>query len=303
MLLVASYYMAHHLTMAKMVKQVVYEASGLTCSIGVSGDKTTAKYAAKLQKPNGLTVIHPSRAEQVLAKVPVTELCGIADGIGSFLASHHVFMCGDMVKIPKAVLQNKFGPLGERIWFMAQGLDPSKVEQKQEQPKSIGHGKVIPPNTVDKSLILQYFRYMSEKVAKRLRKHNLVAKKYYIALKVKDSKIKNGKISCKLKLEQYSSDGQAIYNLCIYLLENYWKGQGAWQVQVTALEPIIMGQQNDMFVDKESDNKNTILNNIIDAINQKFGDFTVQPGMLLDHKSMPNVIAPSWQPTGMRNHV
>jgi len=35
---------------AKLIKKKVFEASGITCSIGISGDKTTAKYAAKLKK-------------------------------------------------------------------------------------------------------------------------------------------------------------------------------------------------------------------------------------------------------------
>ena len=35
------------LQIAQLVKDTVSKASGLTCSVGVSGDKTTAKYAAK----------------------------------------------------------------------------------------------------------------------------------------------------------------------------------------------------------------------------------------------------------------
>ena len=114
---------------AKLVKKTIFDCSGLMCSIGVSGDKTTAKYAAKLQKPNGLTVIHPDRSKAALEKIPVTELCGIAKGIGNFLANHQVYVCGDMIKLPVRVLKNRFGPLGERIWFMTQGLDPPQLNR------------------------------------------------------------------------------------------------------------------------------------------------------------------------------
>ena len=44
------------------VKQCVNEASSVQCSVGISGDKTTAKYAAKLNKPDGLTIILPWEA-------------------------------------------------------------------------------------------------------------------------------------------------------------------------------------------------------------------------------------------------
>ena len=42
------------LSIAKQTQRLVWEMTHLPCSIGVSGDKTTAKFAAKLKKPNGL---------------------------------------------------------------------------------------------------------------------------------------------------------------------------------------------------------------------------------------------------------
>ena len=78
------------------IKELIFELSDLSCSIGVSGDKTTAIYAAKKNKPDGLTIIPPEKAEATLQDVPVTELCGIAKGIGGFLNAHGVYTCGDM---------------------------------------------------------------------------------------------------------------------------------------------------------------------------------------------------------------
>ena len=76
---------------AQLTKEKVHQVSGLTCSVGVSSDKTTAKYAAKRDKPDGLTVIYPWDAEEELSSVLVTELSGISDGIGGFLASREVY--------------------------------------------------------------------------------------------------------------------------------------------------------------------------------------------------------------------
>lgn len=107
------------LEVGELVKQTVNEISGLTCSVGISGDKTTAKYAAKLHKPDGLTLIHPNDAERTLAPLSVTELSGINKGTARFLAQYGVYRCGDMKKIPISIPAKRFGNLGRRIWLMA----------------------------------------------------------------------------------------------------------------------------------------------------------------------------------------
>ncbi len=132
---------------AQRTKETIMEASGLLCSVGVSGDKTTAKYAAKLNKPDGLTVILPWEAEARLKDVPVTELCGIANGIGDFLKRYGVRICGDMKKLPISVLAQRYGNPGRRIWYMCQGQDLEPLHMDIPAPKSIGHGKIMPPNT------------------------------------------------------------------------------------------------------------------------------------------------------------
>lgn len=176
--------LADPITLAKRAKAKVFEVSGLHCSIGLSGDKTTAKYAAKLQKPNGFSVILPWEAKERLRNVPVTELCGIAEGIGRFLAQRGVRTCGDMEKLPIGVLAKRFGNLGRRIWYMCQGADPDPLHKEVTFPKSMGHGKVIPPNTKDKNVLLVYLQHMSEKLAHRLRQNKMEAQVFYIGLKL-----------------------------------------------------------------------------------------------------------------------
>ena len=98
----------------QMIKDVVWEVSGLPCSVGLSGDKTTAKYAAKLNKPDGLTIILPWEARERLKHVPVMELCGINKGIAGFLAKRGAFTCGDVASLPVSVLGKSFGNPGRR---------------------------------------------------------------------------------------------------------------------------------------------------------------------------------------------
>lgn len=280
------------------IKQAVREVSGgLNCSVGISGDKTTAKFAAKQRKPDGLVIIHPDDAAQVLASQPVTELSGINKGIAGFLARHGVKICGQMRSLPMAVLSKRYGNPGRRIWLMAQGLDPAKVAIDTRDPQTIGHGKVMPPETTDSLTILTYLQHMSEKVAVRLRRYYFQARWFFIGLKTARGWLKQ---QCTSSL--YTDDGQVIYQLCRAFVDQCWRGEGVWQVQVTALSPQ-QGQQGDLFAATEVMENREQINQAMDRINQRFGELTLAPARLLGRSQMPNVIAPAWQPNGHRKTI
>jgi DNA polymerase-4 len=283
--------------MAHMAKEMVYEASGLLCSVGVSGDKTTAKYAAKLQKPNGLTVITPWEAKERLKRVPVTELCGIKSGIGGFLAKHGVMKCGDVEKVPISILAKRFGNLGKRIWYMCQGADPDPVHTQVASPKSMGHGKVMPPNTRDPEVIETFLMHMCEKLALRLRRYQYRAQHFYFGIRSYDF----GWLGAVSQTVQATNDGRDIFHLGAFVFAQRWHGESVWQIQVTALDPYANGLQLDFFV--EPNQKREEINDVVDDINDKFGDFTIAPVPLLFRSAMPNVIAPAWKPHGHRQTI
>lgn len=282
---------------ARQLKRSVYEASGLLCSLGLSGDKTTAKYAAKLNKPDGFTVIPPWQAKTALQHVPVTELCGIAKGIGNFLASYGVHYCGDMEKLPISVLAKRFGNPGRRIWYMCQGADPDPLHPDIAAPKSIGHGKVMPPDTRDRNIILTYLQHMSNKVGTRMRRYDFVARTFWIGLKTR-----HGWIGSKSRLMIFNNDQQEIYRLCKTVFNLHWQGEGIYQVQVTALDPQPAAMQMDLF-SMPKNNTRQKLNRAIDDINTRYGEMMVSPARLLGRSDMPNVIAPAWKPDGLRQTI
>ena len=289
------YYGVRPHDIGERIKEAVFQASGLLCSVGISGDKTTAKFAAKLEKPDGLTLIEPSVAEARLADEPVTELCGISKGIGRFLAERGVFRCGQMKNIPISVLASRFGNPGRRLWLMAQARDPDAVAQSDAPPQTIGHGKVIAPGTQTFELLAMYYMHMAEKVARRLRKNRLEAQTFGISLATD-----LGRLGAKCGTVSPTQDGDVIYRLARQFLNNCWDGEGGFQVQINALDPRPAGQQGDLFVAGCS---NDMLNHAIDDINARFGAFAIHRAPLVNRTEMPNVISPGWRPTGHRESI
>ena len=278
-----------------LVKNLIYDVGGVTCSVGISGDKTTAKYAAKKDKPDGLVVVPPWKAEAFLSQAPVTDLCGVAKGIGRYLNDRGVHLCSDMKHLPISELGRRFGNPGRRIWYMAQGLDPEPIQQTVPAPKSVGHGKVMPPETKDKKTLKMYLHHMTEKVGARLRKHNLEAQTFFIGLLTEQ-----GWLAKKMKTQHPTNDSYIIKLLVNEFLD-HWQGQGCFQVQITALDPKGQGHQLSLF--NQHDTRREQMNIAMDKINQRYGEFTLAPAILLNRSDMPNVIAPAWKPDGHRKTV
>lgn len=283
----------------ELIRTTIHKVSGLPCSIGVSGDKTTAKFAAKRRKADGVVVIHPDQAEATLAPYPVTELSGINQGTAGFLARYGVMNCGDMKQLPISILAQRYGNPGRRIWLMAQGKDPEKVQNNVKPPKTMGHGKNMPPNTHDIHILLTYFQHMSEKLAARLRMYGFQSKLFYITFK---TKARGGWLSSRAEIVRPTNDGKIIFQLCKQFIAQYWRGQGVWQVRVVALE-LESVQQLELFETVATSNERSQLNQAIDNINQRFGEFTIAPSRLIDRSEMPNVITPAWRPSGHRKTV
>ena len=281
----------------KMAKECVYNTSGLNCTVGVSGDKTTAKFAAEQKKPNGFALIYPWEAKEQLKNAPVTDLCGIASGIGNFLARYGVFTCGDMEKIPISILAKRFGNLGRRIWYMCQGADPDPVHIGVAPPKSVGHGKVMPPDTTDPAIVYTYLLHMSERVAARLRKHGLEAQYYFIGLRSRDL----GWLGDQQATIKPTNEGRLIFELGKSIFKHCWHGEPVCQIQITALDPKIEKMQLDLFSAPRTQQNN--VNQLLDAVNQRYGEFMLAPARLLNRSKMHNVIAPAWKPDEHRQSI
>ena len=282
--------------LAHKTRRIVYDTSGLLCSLGVSGDKTTAKYAAKLVKPNGFTVIPPWESRARLRNVPVTELCGIKQGIGNYLSARGVHTCGDMQRLPISELGRRFGNPGRRIWLMAQGLDPDPIHKQAPPPKQVSAGKVTPPATRDRALLTAFLQHMAELVTYRLRHNQLEAKTFWIGL-LTDS----GWIEATYRAPVAIADGGMLNRFCRDHLKTHWRSQGVHQVMVNARDPQPIALQQDLFTVWPE--KRRRFNAVMDCINDKYGQFTLMPAPLLHRSSMPDVISPAWKPTGHRRTI
>ncbi|MEW6331260.1 MAG: DNA polymerase IV, partial [Pseudomonadota bacterium] len=199
--------------------------------------------------------------------------------------------------LPLTVLARRYGVTGKYLWLACQGKDIDPVAPEVAPPKSMGHGKVLPPHTRAAPVIEVYLRHMCEKVAARLRRYDMQAGQLYLGLRLEVA----GETVDQLFVLPYGTpDGARLFALARQFLRTRWRGGAVTHVQVTASDLRPASGQLDLF---PGDDRNTRRFSAIDRINLRYGEFTVAPATLLERSTMPNVIAPAWRPDGHRQHI
>jgi DNA polymerase IV len=112
---------------AERLKEQIRDATGLTASAGVAPNKFLAKIASAWKKPDGLTVIAPSRVERFLQQLPVDALWGVGPVTASRLRDRGIQRLVDVRTADPAVLREAVGSQTTWLRQLADGIDDRPV--------------------------------------------------------------------------------------------------------------------------------------------------------------------------------
>ncbi|KAL5707124.1 hypothetical protein ACHQM5_025211 [Ranunculus cassubicifolius] len=125
-------------SIASIIRQEIYEATGCTASAGIAGNLLMARLATRTAKPNGQFIIPPEKVEEFLEELPIKALPGIGHVLEEKLKMIQILTCGQLQKISKESLQKEFGlRTGNMLWSYSRGIDSRSVGAVQET-KSVG---------------------------------------------------------------------------------------------------------------------------------------------------------------------
>ncbi len=114
--------------LAVRIKQAVRDATGLSCSVGLAGNKLLAKIASDLDKPDGLTVIGPGDLQRRIWPLPARSINGIGPKAEARLTALGIGTIGELAATDPALLVERFGPgYGRWLHDAAHGRDDRAV--------------------------------------------------------------------------------------------------------------------------------------------------------------------------------
>jgi DNA polymerase IV len=170
-------------TIALRIQEQVYDAHGITCSIGIGPTKLLAKLAAGLNKPAGVGELVAADVRGRLRELPVGEICGVGPVTQERLAALGLTTVGMLQDVPFPLLAAAFGRGAHDLRQLALGCASSPVRSKQPLPKSIGREVTFDDDTNDFGLLRSTLLSLVDRAVAELRRKRMAART--VALKVR----------------------------------------------------------------------------------------------------------------------
>jgi DNA polymerase-4 len=123
--------------LALSIKQAVRDATGLSCSMGVTPNKLLSKIASELDKPDGLTVLTEDNIPSRIWPLPPRKINGVGPKASAKLTGLGITSIGQLAQTERAFLVAAFGrSYGNWLHESSRGHDDRPVVTESE-PVSI----------------------------------------------------------------------------------------------------------------------------------------------------------------------
>ena len=195
-------------SVAKRVKQSVFNATRLTISIGVATSKTVAKIACDDGKPDGLVVVPPLTEAAYLAEKPVSRLWGVGPKTDARLRSAGIELIGQLALLDDERLYELFGRWGREMRDLARGVDRRRVSD-DESVRSISSEETFEHDITDAHALVAAVRVQALELSERLRSRGLVARTVGVKVKLADFSVRGRQTSLAQPTDDHRIIGAA----------------------------------------------------------------------------------------------
>ncbi len=176
-------------SLGKKIKQAVFQATGLTCSIGITPNKLLSKISSDLEKPNGLTILAMTDLRSRIWPLAAKKINGIGPKANEKLASLGIHTIGELAATPIELLAEHFGNT-TALWMhqVSHGMDDRPVVM-ESSPKSISRETTFERDLharQDRAILGERFTNLCNKLAQDLARKGYACKTIGIKLKFAD---------------------------------------------------------------------------------------------------------------------
>lgn len=270
---------------ADEIRGRVRDELGLTCSVGVSFNKSMAKLGSDYKKPDATTEITRENFRNIVWPLPVADLLFVGRSTDAVLAKMNVRTIGELAALDPDFVVSVLGKNGYALWQSANGLEDEPVRPASyvRPLKSVGNSTTTPRDMCTKQDVWEVISTLSAQVAARLRKHHFFAGT--VTIWVRDTDLKSYEKQRALPRE--TNDEREIAKLAMELFEESYDWHAplrSFGVRTTNLSDEQDYHQMTIFEDYEKTQRDDKVNRALDGIRSRYGYDIVMRGTQLQGK-------------------
>ncbi len=175
--------------LARRIQARVREATGLSCSLGVTPNKLLSKLCSDLDKPGGITAVDFDDIPRVIWPLPAARINGVGPKAARRLRALGIHTIGELAAADEAFLVRHFGSrFGSWLHNAAHGRDDRPLETRR-QPKSVSRETTFERDMhvrLDRDVLGQTFTRLCERVADDLARKRLAGRTIGLKLRFDD---------------------------------------------------------------------------------------------------------------------
>ncbi len=198
---------------AKEIKKRIKKETGLTASAGISINKFLAKIASDMDKPDGIYLISPEKAEVFIEELTIDKFHGVGTATQKKMERMGINTGKDLKAWDEVDLVKQFGKSGHHYYRIARGIDNREVKPNRIR-KSIGKERTFAEDISDLEWIQNFLDDLAEKISGSMKKMNAAGKT--ITLKVRFKNFET--ITRSQTLYHFTSNGREIATIAKNLL-------------------------------------------------------------------------------------
>ena len=195
--------------LARLIQKAIFDATGLTCSVGVAPNKLLAKMASEFNKPNGISIVFDEDLQSKIWPLACRKINGIGPKADEKLKSHGISLIGELAARDEQWLMDSFGKAtGSWMHRAAWGRDERPVVTESE-PVSISRETTFERDlhaVQDKAELGAIFTRLCEQLAADLQRKGYVGKT--IGIKLRYDNFQGA--TRDQTLDTYTADARAI---------------------------------------------------------------------------------------------
>ena len=250
---------------------------GITASIGVAGNKITAKLGSDYKKPDAITRIEADNYKEIAYPLPVRDLLYVGPATEQKLHSLGVYTIGQLAQCPVSCLTYKLGKMGAVLHMFANGKDPSPVKRADYAAtvKSVGNSATTPRDLACDEDIRAMLYLLAESVATRMRE--LAARCMVVELYVRDTGLASFTRQRKLAVPTCSSAELAQVAFELFRANYHW-GKPVRSIGIRGAELVEAeaGVQTSLLDDDTKREKWERIDAAMDHLRQRYGYMSIR---------------------------